>query len=159
MTMTTRPKTSGVVVGMLSGALITAAFYAFDWWIFVYTDPSSGFLGSSQDWAPIAAIFGGVLGLVAGFVLGLFLSLKRRGWLFGALAGAIESLAIILILLAPKGMSTGDTRGDLMLAALVPAGAISGLLTSLAVSAMTSSAKPQQRTYGGVLGLHQNKDN
>lgn len=156
MAMTTRPKTTAVLLGSLGGALITGALWASDFWIFTYTDPSSGFLGSSQDWAPLAAIVGGVFGLVAGAILGFFLSLKRRGPLFGALAGAVEALAIIIILLARDGFSTGDTRGDLMFAALVPISAISGFLTSLVVAAITSSAKPSDPSYT-VLGLQQNK--
>lgn len=158
MVMTTKTKIIAVVLGSLSGALITAAFYAFDWWIFTYTAPGGGFLGSNQDWAPLAAIFGGVFGFLAGLILGLFLSLMRRGPLFGALAGAIEGLAIILILLAPNGMTTGDTRGDLMFAAFVPVGAISGFLTSLVVPVVRSWVNPQDDNYV-ALNLQQNKAN
>jgi len=116
------------------------ALLAFVWWAFLYTDESSGFLGTSQDWAPLAGMFGGVIGLVAGFVLGFFLSLKLRSPLFGALAGALEGLAILVILMAPKGFSVGDLRGDLMLAAFIPVGAISGFLTSLIVTAVRNES-------------------
>jgi hypothetical protein len=132
--MTTESKT--ILLGSVGGALIMGTILAFVWWALLYTDANSGggFLGTSQDWAPIAAMVGGVIGLVTGAVLGFFLSLKGRGSLFGALAGALEGLAIVVILLAPKGFSLGDTRVDLMLAAFVPAGAVSGFLTSLMVS-------------------------
>lgn len=136
-------KTKTILLGSLSGALITGALLAFVWWAFLYTDTSTGggFLGTSQDWAPIAAIIGGVVGLVAGAVLGFLLSLRHRGPFFGALAGALEGLAILIILLAPKGFTVGDPRGDLMLAAFVPVGAISGFLTSLIVSAITNESR------------------
>jgi hypothetical protein len=132
--MTTESKT--ILLGSVGGALIMGTILAFVWWALLYTDANSGggFLGTSQDWAPIAAMVGAVIGLVTGAVLGFFLSLKGRGSLFGALAGALEGLAIVVILLAPKGFSLGDTRVDLMLAAFVPAGAVSGFLTSLMVS-------------------------
>jgi hypothetical protein len=71
--MKNKPKASVVVVGMLSGALITAALAAFDLWIFTYTDSRSGFLGYYSNFAPVAAIVGGVGGLVAGALLGFFL--------------------------------------------------------------------------------------
>ena len=133
-----------------------AALSAFAWWIFTYTEPGSGFLGPNSAWAPVAAIVGGGIGLIGGALLGLFLSFKRRGFIFGTLAGAIDGLAIIILILGRSGLSTGDTRTDLMFAAFVPIGAISGCLTSLIVSAITSSAEPKNRPHG-VLNLHQNK--
>ncbi len=157
MTMETNPKTITIVLGMLSGALITAALAAFDFWIFAYTDQRSSFLGYYSTWAPFAALAGAVGGFIAGGLLGFFLSLKQRGSLFGAVAGAIEGLALILLLLLPEGMSSGDTRYNLTIAAFLPIGAISGFLTSLVVSATTSSAKPKERTHDGVLGLQKNK--
>ena len=116
------------------------ALLAFDWWAFLYTDESSGgFLGTSQDWAPLVGMVGGAIGLVMGFVLGFLLSLRPRGPVFGALLGALEGLGILVVLLAPHGFSVGDTRGDLMLATFVPVGAISGWLTSLVIARVTSS--------------------
>jgi hypothetical protein len=139
MAMTTETKT--ILLGSASGALIMGALLAFDWFVFLYTEESSGgFLGTSQDWAPLAALVGGVIGFVAGAVLGVVLSLRRRGAVFGAVVGALEGLAILVVLLAPKGFSVGDARGDLMLATFVPVGAISGWLTSLIISANTPSA-------------------
>lgn len=133
------------------------ALLALDWFLFLYTDESCEgcFLGTPQDWAPLAAMFGGAIGLVAGFVLGFLLSLNPRAPGVGALFGALEGLAIIVVLLAPNGFG-GDTRADLMLATFVPIGAITGWLTSLIISAIASSAKPGEHTYT-VLGLQQNK--
>jgi hypothetical protein len=154
---TTETKGIVIIVAMLSGALITAALAAFDFWIFTYTDDRSGFLGEYSAWALFAAMFGAVGGFIAGGLLGFFLSIRRRGPLFGALAGAIEGLVIAFLLILRMGGSTGDERGDLTLMAFVPIGALSGFLTSLIVSAMTSPAKTKERTYGGVLGIQQNK--
>lgn len=157
VTMKNKPKTRAVVVGMLSGALITAAFAAFDLWIFTYTDTRTGFLGYYYNFAPLAAIVGGVGGLVAGALLGFFLSLMQRGPLFGALAGAIEGVAILFLFSLLEGTS-GDTRDDLMFAAFVPIGAISGFLTSVILSAMTPPVKREEHSYA-VLGLQRNKTN
>jgi hypothetical protein len=159
MAMTTKTKLVVVLLGSLSGALITAAFSAFIWWIVTYTDSGSGFLGPNSAWAPVAALVGGVIGFLMGALLGLVLSLMRRkSLLFGTLAGTIEGLAINLLLLGPKGLTTGDMRGDLMFAAFVPIGAISGLLTPLVISAITSWANRRDDSYV-VLDLQQNKAN
>ena len=156
MQTTTRTRTVSVILGSVSGALINGVLWAFDWWIFTYTDQRTGFLGSYQSWAPLAAIFGAMFGAFAGAILGVFLSFVRRGPLFGALAGAVEGLAIILLLVGSNGITTGDTHDDLMFAALVPVGAISGSLTSLVVAAITSSAKRREHSPT-VLGLQQDK--
>jgi hypothetical protein len=148
--MKNKPKASVVVVGMLSGALITAALAAFDLWIFTYTDSRSGFLGYYSDFAPVAAIVGGVGGLVAGALLGFFLSVRQPSPLLGALAGAIEGVAILFFFSLLKGTS-GDTRDGLMFAALVPIGAISGFLTSLIVLEMTSPARREQPRRDRIL--------
>jgi hypothetical protein len=154
--MAMKTETKRVVFGLLSGTLIMAALSAFDWWIFTYTDPGSGFLGPNSAWAPAAAIVGGAIGILAGALLGLLLGLRPRGSLFGLLAGALDGLAVVVLLLFRSGMSTGETRIDLMFAAFVPIGAISGFLTSLIVSAITSQAEPRNRSHG-VLDLQQNK--
>jgi hypothetical protein len=139
MAMKTKTKTGAILLGGLFGALIMAVFSAFDWWIFVYTDPGSGFLGPNSNFAPIAAIMGGVIGFLAGGVLGAFLTYMRRGPLFGTLAGAVAGVAAFVIILARSGLTTGDTRTDLMFAAFIPVGAISGWLTSRIISARTPS--------------------
>ena len=135
---------------MLSGALITAALAAFDLWIFTYTDLRTGFLGYYYNFAPFAAIVGGVGGLVAGALLGFFLSLMQRSPLFGALAGAIEGVAILFLFSLLEGTS-GDTRDVLMFAAFVPIGAISGFLTSLMVLEMTAPARREQPRRDRIL--------
>ena len=150
--MKNKPKIKAVVVGVLSGALVAAALAACDFWIFTYTDSRTGFLGYYSNFAPIAAFIGGVCGLVAGALLGLFLGLMQRGPLFGTLAGAIEGLAILLVFFFPEG----DTRDNLMFGAVVPIGAISGLLTSLILAAMTSPANRKEHSYA-VLGLQRDK--
>lgn len=150
--MKNKPKTSAVVGGTLSGALIAAALAGFDFWIFTYTDSRTGFLGYYSNFAPIAALIGGVGGFVVGALLGFFLSLMQRGPLFGALAGAIEGLVILMIFFSPDG----DTRDDLMFGAVVPIGAISGFLTSLILSAMTSPENRKRHSHA-VLGLDRNK--
>ena len=147
--------TKTVIVGTLSGALITAALLAFDLWIFTYTDSERGFFGPTSDFAPIAAIIGAVAGFVAGIPLGFFLSLKLRGTLFGALAGVVESLAVLLFILI-DGMPTDDARLALMFASFVAVGALAGFLTALILSAVTFSDKQKEHSYV-VLGLQQNK--
>lgn len=145
------------VLGLLSGALITSALVAFDFWIFTYTDTRTGFLGYYSEWAPFVAMGGAVLGLIAGALLGIFLSFVRRGSLFGALVGAIAGLAGASLFFATQGSSGTETRDDLMIAAFVPIGAISGFLTALIVSATISSPSVQPKRHSSaVLGLQQN---
>lgn len=155
MMMKTEPKTKTVVLGLLSGSLITAALAAFDFWIFTYTDPRTGFLGAYSAWALFAAIVGAVGGSLAGGLLGLFLSFVRRGALFGALAGTIAGVAILLLVYVTHGSSSWETRENLAVAAFVPIGAISGFLTSLIVSATTTSPPQRKRHSSAVLGLQQ----
>ncbi len=157
--MTTKTETTSktVVLGLLSGALITSALVAFNFWIFAYTDPRTGFLGSYSSWAGFVAIAGAVLGLIAGALLGIFLSFVRGSPFFGALAGAIAGVVGTLLIFVTQGTSGADTRDDLMIAAFVPIGAISGFLTSLIVSATTSSPSQPKRHSSAVLGLQQNE--
>jgi hypothetical protein len=142
-TMTDRPKSITVVLGMLSGALITAALGAFDFWIFTYTDTRDSFLHEYAVW--LATILGAGMGLISGAVLGVFLSFRRRGSLFGAAAGAIGNVAIILLLALMDKYPTGDERVDLTLQLFVLVGAISGFLTSLLVSQTRSWAERKDR--------------
>ncbi|HET8782855.1 MAG TPA: hypothetical protein VFM63_10590 [Pyrinomonadaceae bacterium] len=144
---TNKPKASVVLLGMLSGALITAALAAFDFWIFTYTDDPNAFLYEYAIW--LATILGAVMGFICGAVLGLFLSFTRFGPLFGAVAGAFGSVAI-LMLLAIKGVyPSGDERVDLTLQLFVPIGAISGCLTSLVISAIGSWREPKDHGPSG----------
>lgn len=160
MTMKTETTSKTVVLGLLSGAVITSALIAFDFWIFTYTDTRSGFLGDYSAWAGFVAIAGAVLGLIAGALLGIFLSFVRRGSLFGALVGASAGIAGALLIFVTQGTTSVDTRDDLMIAAFVPIGAISGFLTSLIVSATISPSSPPvaqpKRHNSAVLGLQQN---
>ena len=134
--MSAKTKSITVVVGMLSGALITAALAAFDFWVLTYTDTRESFLHELAVW--MATIAGAVMGFIYGAVLGIFLSFRRRGPLFGAVAGAIGSVAIILFLALRDIYPSGDERVDLTIHLFVPVGAISGFLTSLVVSRIRS---------------------
>ena len=156
-TMATRSTKVRVGLCALSGGLVTSAFAAFFCWIVLYTDPESGgFLGTPQDWAPIAAIVGAVCGFIAGVVLGTLLSAPRRKPAFGALYGAIGGLGVSLFLMN-KGMPDWDSREGFFVAAMVPLGALSGFVTSLIVSAITSTPEPQQQVGYVLLNLRQDK--
>ena len=162
--MKTKPKTIAVVLGSLSGALITALFTAFDFWIFTYTDTRTGFLGYYYAWAWLAAIVGAVIGFVSGAVLGAFLSFMRQGPLLGAFAGTIGSVALLFFFLVTGHYPTGDERGDLTMLVLAPVGAVSGVLTSLVVAEITSWANErshpranQRRDSYVTLGLRRDK--
>ena len=141
MTMTGKRKLITVVFGTITCALITAALGAFDFWIFTYTESPNLFLYEYAVW--LATIVGAVMGFISGAVLGLFLSFRRYSPLFGALAGTIGSIAILLFLAVSVKFPSGDNRVDLMIAVFVPIGAISGALTSLVVSQVRSWAEGQ----------------
>lgn len=147
-----------VLLGPLAGALITSVLAAFHFWIIVYTDPSTGFLGPSKAFAPVAAIVGGMCGLILGAVLGLFLTLKQRGPIFGAISGAILGFAMFLLAIALEGMPDWDSRGTVFITAFVPLVAISGFFTSLVVPVVRSWVNPQDDNYV-ALNLQQNKAN
>ena len=136
-----------VLLGPVAGALITAVFTAFQFWVVFYTDPSTGFLGAMKDLAPLAAIVGGICGLIAGAVLGLFLTLLQRGPVFGAVSGAIFGFAVALLIVALEGMPEWSIRGAGFIAAFVPIGAVSGLLTSLVVPVIASWANSRDDRY------------
>jgi hypothetical protein len=145
--MKNKPKAITVVLGMLSGGLITAALGAFNFWIFTYTDDPNTFLYEYAVW--LATILGAVMGFICGAVIGVFLSFTRFGPLFGAVAGAFGSVAI-LMLLAIKGVyPSGDERVDLTLQLLVPLGAVSGFLTSVVISAIRSWREPKDHGPSG----------
>ena len=157
MTMAIRSKKVRVGLCALSGGLVTSAFAAFFCWIVLYTDPETGgFLGSPQEWAPMAAIVGAVGGFIAGVVLGTLLSAPPRKPAFGALYGAIGGLGVSLFLMN-KGMPDWDSREGFFVAAMVPLGALSGFVTSLIVSAITSTPKHQEHASYAGLNLRQDK--
>jgi ABC-type Co2+ transport system permease subunit len=157
MTMATKSKKVRVGLCALSGGLVTSAFAAFFCWIVLYTDPDTGgFLGTPQDWAPIAAIVGAVCGFIAGVVLGTILSAPRRGPAFGTLYGAIGGLGVSLFLMN-KGMPDWDSRQVFFVAAMVPLGALSGLVTSLIVSAITLPTEHQKHDSYALLNLRDDK--
>jgi hypothetical protein len=157
MTMATKSKKVRVGLCALSGGLVTSAFAAFFCWIVLYTDPDTGgFLGTPQDWAPIAAIVGAVCGFIAGVVLGTILSAPRRGPAFGTLYGAIGGLGVSLFLMN-KGMPDWDSRQGFFVAAMVPLGALSGLVTSLIVSAITLPTEHQKHDSYALLNLRDDK--
>ena len=155
MPMTTKTKLIRVMLGALTGALITGAFAAFLCWIVVYTDPRSDFLGPTKNWAPVAAIVGGICGSIAGAGLGMFLSAVQHGPLFSALYGAIGGLAVSLLLMV-QGIPDWDSREGFFVAALVPLGALSGFLTSPVISVITSRTEQEDESYV-LLNLRQNK--
>ena len=140
------------LLGPLAGALLTAVFVAFQFWVVAYTDPSTGYLGAMKDLAPLAAIVGGMCGLIAGAVLGLFLTLLQRGPVFGAVSGAVFGFAVLLLIVALEGMPW-NSRGAVFIAAFVPVGAVSGFLTSLVVPLIASWANSRDDRYV-ELNLH-----
>jgi hypothetical protein len=131
---------------------------AFHFWIIVYMDPSTGFFGPAKDLAPVAGLVGGMCGLILGAALGLFLTLKQRGPIFGTVSGLILGFSLCLLAIALEGMPDWNSRGAVFITGFVPLGAISGFFTSLIVPVVKSWVNANDGNYIG-LNLQQRKIN
>jgi hypothetical protein len=86
-------------------------------------------------WANLAAIVVGIAGLGDGVAVGLWLGLQHRGLIFGSLSGLVGGL--VLSVLLSNGTASPDVPNFIspfLLAAFLPAGALSGFVTSLVLS-------------------------
>ena len=136
-------KTPRIVVGTLGGGFISALCFASLSWIVIYnSDPGYGAKGPFPQWAYIAAVLSGFKGVVLGLPIGFVIGLVNRGAILGTFLGLLAGVAAIV-----WGALTA-AHPDIIyptipvLISFLPAGASSGLLTSLVVSRSFSTNQP-----------------
>lgn len=128
-------KTSRIVVGTLGGGLLSALCFArFSWIVIFNSDPGFGVEGPHPEWAYFAAVLGGTMGLLLGLPLGLVISLLNRGSILGTFFGLLAGLAALVWAWQTGGHPDIVYPTIPLLISFFPAGALSGLLTSLLVS-------------------------
>jgi hypothetical protein len=165
MRMTTKVRLVRVVIGLLSGAAITALFVAILSFTAMYTAHRESMYESTLGWALMAAFSGGAFGYVGGLLLGLFLSLTRRGPIFGALSGGVAGFAMVAASLTIFGGTPKESHEGVMVGGFIPVIVLSGFFISLVLSATTSLTKRTDdddellRLEQVLLSLEQNKTN
>lgn len=128
-------KTARILLGTVSGGVITALCVAIVSWIVIFnSDPGFGVEGPHPGWATLAATLGGFMGSGLGLPLGLVIGLVNRGPVLGSFFGLLAG-----VILGVWGYQTGGHPDIVyptipLLISFLPAGALSGLLTSLVVS-------------------------
>lgn len=128
-----------VVVGTLGGALLSALCFAiFSGIAILNSDPGYGVQGPNREWAYVAAVMGGTMGLLLGLPLGFVIGLLNRGLIPGAFFGLIAGLAALVWASQTGGHPDIIYPTIPVLISFLPAGALSGLLTSLLVSRLFS---------------------
>lgn len=124
-----------IVVGTLGGGLLSALCFAgFSWLVILNSDPGFGVEGPHREWAYLAAVMGGVMGLLIGLPLGLVISLLNRGSVLGTFFGLLAGLASLVWASQTGGHPDIVYPTIPLLISFLPAGALSGFLTSLLVS-------------------------
>lgn len=128
-------KTPRIVVGTLGGSLLSAlCFASFSWIVIFNSDPGFGVEGPHPEWAYLAAVIGGTMGLLLGLPLGLVIGLLDRGPMLGAFFGLLAGLAALVWASQTGGHPDIVYPTIPLLISFLPAGVLSGLLTSLLVS-------------------------
>lgn len=128
-------KTSRIVVGTLGGGFISALLFASFSYIVIYnSDPGFGVPGPHPEWAYIAAVLSGFKGLVLGLPLGFVIGLVNRGSILGTFFGLLAGVAALVWGAQTAGHPDIIYPTIPVLISFFPAGALSGLLTSLLVS-------------------------
>lgn len=126
-----------IVFGALSGGFVSAVCVATVSWIVIYhSDPGFGVEGPHPEWAWLAAMLGGVMGLVMGLPLGLVIGLLNRGLILSTFFGLLEGLALLGWAYQTGGHPDIIYPTIPLLVSFLPAGALSGFLTSVVVSAL-----------------------
>lgn len=123
-----------IVLGTFGGGLVSAlCFASFSWIVIFNSDPGFGVEGPHPDWAYLAAVIGGTMGLLLGLPLGLVISLVNGGSILGAFFGLLAGLASLVWALQTGGHPDIVYPTIPLLISFLPAGALSGFLTSLLV--------------------------
>jgi hypothetical protein len=131
--------TSRIVVGTLGGALLSAlCFASFSGIVILNSDPGFGVEGPRSEWAYFAAVIGGTMGLLLGLPLGFVIGLLNRGSILGTFFGLLAGLAALIWASQMGGHPDIVYPTIPVLISFLPAGALSGLLTSLLVSRLFS---------------------
>lgn len=127
-----------IVIGTLSGGFFSALCVAGFSWVVIYnSDPGFGVEGPHPEWAWLAAVLGGVMGFLTGLPLGLVISLVNRGLILATFFGLLEGLALIGWAWQTGGHPDIVYPTIPLLVSFLPAGALSGFLTSLVLSALS----------------------
>lgn len=127
-------KIARTFMGTVSGGVLSAGCFAILAWIVVYfSDPGTGTGSRNTAWAGGAAMMGAVVGFLMGLLLGFILGLLNGGLVIGTVCGFIEGMLLTALLL-----SNGQSHPDIFFpvaffVSFIPAGALSGFLTSLII--------------------------
>ena len=134
-----------IAAGTFGGGVISALCLAtVSWIIIIFSDPGFGVEGPHPAWAYFAAIIGAMIGFVLGLPLGLIITLVNQGRIVGTFFGLLEGLVLVI-----WGSQLGGHPDIVyptvpLLVSFVPAGALSGFLTSVLVSRL-SEQEPAKR--------------
>ena len=127
-----------IVTGTLIGGFISAFCVASFSWVVIYnSDPGTGVEVPLPGWAYLAAVIGAVSGFMVGLPLGLVISLLNRGSILGTFFGLLAGLALIVWVSQTSGHPDFIYPTIPLLISFLPAGALSGFLTSVALSALS----------------------
>lgn len=128
-------KTARILLGTLGGGVITALCVAIVSWIVIFnSDPGFGVEGPHPEWAVFAATLGGMMGSILGLPLGFVIGLVNRGPVLGSFFGLLMGLMLVLWAYQTGGHPDIVYPTVPLLISFLPAGALSGLSTSLVVS-------------------------
>lgn len=128
-------KTARILVGTLGGGVITALCVAIVSWIVILnSDPGFGVEGPHPEWAIFAAILGGMMGSILGLPLGLAIGLVNRGPILGSFFGLLAGVILVIWAYQTGGHPDIVYPTVPLLISFLPAGALSGLFTSLMLS-------------------------
>ena len=134
-------KTTRMVVGTILGGFLSAACFASVSWIVIFnSDPGTGVPGPHPEWAYLAAVLGGTMGFILGLPLGFVIGLLNRGTILSTFLGLLASLIAIVWAYQTGGHPDIIYPTIPLLISLVPAGGLSGFLTSLLVSGLVQEA-------------------
>src|SRR5262245_1829164 len=90
-------KVFNIIAGTLGGSFLSAlCFASVSWIVILQSDPGFGVGGLHPEWAYIAAVLGGTMGLVVGLPMGLVISLVKRGSILGTFFGVLAGLIVLV---------------------------------------------------------------
>ena len=112
----------GAVCGAISGAAVLG--------IPTYLSTETGFLGPESKWAPVAAIAGGVLGIVPGALIGFLVAKYQTNKVISLIAGAAVGISVLVGVFVFDGDPFIDWEIFEAALASIPIGAVIGLIVS-----------------------------
>jgi len=134
---------SRIFIGTLSGGCLSAACFAIFSWIVIYnSDPGTGVEGPFPEWAHLAAMMGAVIGAEMGLLLGLAISLLNRGLIVGTVLGFLGGLVLLILMSRSSGHPDIIYPTVPLIISFLPAGALSGFLTSLGLRGLERVESP-----------------